>query len=420
MRKRVLFLGSALILFSFFYLLDPYHLLSSPTKPSDQVMGQVNPYSKYDPLIASYGQYFKSTLKKAGVPGAAIVIVKDTTILYMKGFGKRSLSKDQLVDEHTVFRIGSLSKGFTGVLSSKIAQLGYLNLSDKVVDALPEFELKDRIHTKQVALQDLLTHTSGLPYHAYTNLIEEGLAIETIMPELKSVNLIGPPGSVYAYQNLAFGISELIMEESTRQTFQALMEKQIFTPLGMTNASITHEAFTENDNHAIPHQYSRKKKQWYPTKVSTKYYNVPSAGGVNASISDMAQWIKHLLNDSSEVLSLETKASAFSPMVSTAIKNRYFRNWNNLESAHYGLGWRVLKFFDGQTIVHHGGYVNDFRSEIALNLDEKIGICILFNAPSSIANTCIPKFWDHLRIFSDTLSTPPGLDDNLVLELEKT
>ncbi|HMQ91252.1 MAG TPA: hypothetical protein PKB07_26810, partial [Flavilitoribacter sp.] len=55
-------------------------------------------------------------------------------------------------------------------------------------------------------------------------------------------------------------------------------------------------------------------------------------------------------------------------------------------------GWRIFQF-EGRELVYHGGYVNDFRTEIAIDRTNKVGICVLFNAPNDMASTVIPDFF---------------------------
>ena len=62
-----------------------------------------------------------------------------------------------------------------------------------------------------------------------------------------------------------------------------------------------------------------------------------------------------------------------------------------VEDAFYGLGWRVLTNAQ-DTLIYHGGFVNGYRGEILIHPKEKLGICVLTNAPSALANQAIPTF----------------------------
>ena len=82
------------------------------------------------------------------------------------------------------------------------------------------------------------------------------------------------------------------------------------------------------------------------------------------------------------------------PVIPTPHGN-YFNRWPNLDNAHYGLGWRVLDY-GGLRVVHHGGGVRGFRSEMAFVPERNIGMVLLFNAASNLANEVVPHFLDSL------------------------
>ena len=66
-----------------------------------------------------------------------------------------------------------------------------------------------------------------------------------------------------------------------------------------------------------------------------------------------------------------------------------------MDNAHYGLGWRVLDYNDLR-VVHHGGGVRGFRSEMVFIPERNIGMVLLFNAASNLANEVVPYFLDSL------------------------
>ena len=349
-------------------------------------------YPQYESLIDAYDQFFAREMRRSHTPGAAIVIVVDSTILFAKGYGVKKVGTKDSIDEHTAFRIGSLSKGFTGVLSGILVDNQSFDWNDRVVKHLPDFQLKSSKYTLSVRLEHLLSHTSGLPYHMYTNLVEDGADIEQIATQLAVVNHIAPPGKVYAYQNVAFGIMEMVFLATKRQPFEFLMNQYIWEPASMNDASASYNTFMQRTNKAFPHYFDRRRGRYVSTPITEKYYNLPSAGGINASIYDMGQWMKVLLGNRPEIIDSSRLAEVFEPMIETDIKNRYFYNWSKVEKAHYGKGWRILEF-PNDTLIYHGGYVNEYRGEIAIHPKAKIGICALFNAPSGLSGYCIPEFW---------------------------
>ncbi|NJM26720.1 MAG: beta-lactamase family protein, partial [Bacteroidia bacterium] len=320
---------------------------------------QINPYLQE--VIDEYEGIIEQLQASSHTPGAAVVIVHDSTIIFMSGFGVRSTDAPDSVDENTVFRLASVSKSFAATLTGTLVQDGLLHWNDKVVQYLPEFSLHSKDQTEALTLAHVLSHTTGLPYHTYTNLVEENLPLDTLLSYLEEVPLIAKPGELYCYQNVAYSIIGKVDEAAALMSYEELMRERVFQPLGMEHASISYEEIMHADNVALPHYFRRGR--WHPTKVNTTYYNVAPAGGVNASISDMGKWIIALLGHEPAVLSDSVRRAMFTPQVVATSKNRNYGRWHRLRQAYYGLGWRVLHY-PSDTLVYHGGYANGYRSEV--------------------------------------------------------
>ncbi|MBP2832589.1 beta-lactamase family protein [Aquimarina sp. U1-2] len=338
--------------------------------------------------------YFKNAVDKNQIVGASVAIVKCDSIIYSGGFGSKNVALKDTVDAETVFRIGSVSKGFAGVLAGIHVQDSLIGWSDKIIDHIPNFKLANAKLTQQITLSHVLSHTSGLPYHSFTNLVEDGLSLTTIAGRFNEVLPLEKPGNVYNYQNAIFALSGEIIERVTHQPLKEVIKNRIFEPLAMKTASASYEELTLSDNVAMPHQ--RIRRGWRPTKINKKYYNAVAAGGINASATDMGKWMKFLLGNHPDVLMASTMKEVFNPKVQVGGRRNYYQRWPGYKASFYGLGWRVHEFYDNKAkqtnkVIHHGGGVNNYRSEIAIYPDEDLGICVLFNSPNKMAKDCIPK-----------------------------
>lgn len=357
--------------------------------PSKEVPKELPENPHVTALLAEYEEVMNKIMRRTGIPGAAIAIVKDTSVIYLKGFGVRTIGSMDSVDSNTIFRIGSVSKCFASVLSGIMVHEGAISWDDPVIQYLPDFALKSEENTELLNIQHVLSHTTGLPYHTYTSSVEDGIDLHTMLHQLRDVNLIGKPGKLYSYQNVAYSIIEEVLQNATGKPYNTLMKEKVFMPLGMENASLTYKEIIANQNVARPHLTRRRK--WRTVPISDKYYNVAPAGGINASITDMAHWLNALLGNRPDVITEETLTKLYTPVVNARSKNRSYRKVGQIKDTYYGLGWRILNFAD-DTLIYHGGYVNGYRSEVALNYHDKIAICILANAPGDVADDGIPEF----------------------------
>jgi beta-lactamase class C len=357
-----------------------------------------NPYLSQ--LAHAYDSAFRTLMEKYNAPGASVAIVYDTTVVLLQGYGVRELNTRDSVDVHTVFRLASVSKPFASFLTGILVQEKVLKWDDLVASHWPSFKLKSQQSTHEVKIRHVLSHTTGLPYHTYTNLIEEELPFDTLLNCLRDVAVVSKPGELYSYQNVGYSIIGKVIEQATGKNYQKQLQEKVFAPLGMQDASTDYIGLLSNKNMAQPHLFKRGMLR--PTIVHDTYYNVSPAGGVNASIADMANWLGALLGNRPDVIKKETLDSLFTPNVLANSRNRNFYKWNRVQQAYYGLGWRVLRF-PNDTLVYHGGYVAGYRSEVALLPAEKIAICVLSNAPGQLIDNSLPVFLEIFDRYRETV-----------------
>ena len=161
--------------------------------------------------------------------------------------------------------------------------------------------------------------------------------------------------------------------------------------MNMKNASASYEGIIQNQDVAYPHYF--RKGQLRKSNITRKYYNAAPAGGVNASIWDMANFLISATGHKPWIIGQATLDELYTPQINTNIKYRYFGGWPKMRRSYYGLGFRILEY-DNKKVVYHGGYVNGYRSGMAFLPDDNIGICILTNYSGNLANRGIRDFID--------------------------
>lgn len=354
-----------------------------------------NPF--VEDALKEFEGFIKTALANRQAPGAAVVIVKDTNLIFLKAYGLRNATKPDSVNTRTVFRLGSVSKSVTATLVAILVNDGVLHWDDPVINYLPDFQLKSEEATKKLTIRHLLSHTIGLPYHAYTIMIEDHAPFDTLVDHLKDLDLVGKPGELYSYQNVGFSLIGSVIEKATGKKLEEVFIEKLFQPLGMSDASASFEKIMTNDNVASPHYFIR------PTTISSAYYSVVPAGGINASIQDMGLWLKALMGNQPKILPNKNVNEIFEPQVRAIARNHNFWQWKRVLRSYYGLGWRIITF-NNDTIEYHGGYVNNYRCEVALNRKKKIAIAVLVNSPGMLADLAIPKFFKIYDHYLDSIN----------------
>ncbi|QCW99850.1 beta-lactamase family protein [Aggregatimonas sangjinii] len=338
-------------------------------------------------------RYFEKAIQSGEIVGAGVSIVKGDSIVISDGFGKRKSSEAKKVNGETVFRLGSLSKGFAGLLAADLKSEGKIDWQDKLTDYLPEFQLGDEANTANIKISHILSHSSGTPYHSFTNLVEAGLSPAEIAKRFHEVRPQNVPGKQYSYQNAMFALSQEVVRKATGKDVKSALQTRFFTPLGMETTSMDHKTLQETENVAVPH--GKAKNGWRSLPLKDRYYNAVVAGGIDASALDMAKWMRFILGHNPEVMTAEAIAEVFQPVIELRANNKYYQRWPGHVTSSYGYGWRIHQFKDTETdkdytIWHHGGSVNNYRNEIAIYPEADLGICVLLNGNSRLASTVIP------------------------------
>jgi beta-lactamase class C len=327
------------------------------------------------------------------VPGLALAIVKDGKVLSARGYGITDTAAAEPVDGHTVFRLASLSKGFAGTITGLMVSEGALRWDTRVTDLLPSFQLQDSYASRQLTVADLLSHRVGLPHNSFDRDIEGYADYHALTRRLANVPLRCQPGDCYAYQNVAFSLVGDVLDAATGNDYSAAVERRLFQPLGMADASLGLAGIQSSQRWARPHV--RGRGGWVSVDPKPTYYQLAPAAGVNASASDMAQWLLAQTGHRPDVLPEPLLATLHAPIVSTPAEVRGSR-WRRerLDSASYALGWRVYDY-SGHPLVFHGGAVQGYRAAIAMLPERDFGVAILWNSESSLPSGLVPTIIDR-------------------------
>lgn len=337
--------------------------------------------------INQFADEIKQANKKEKIPGYAFAIVKPSSDVTLVTHGVTH-KKGKAIDKDTLFRLASVSKTFTSVLTSKLVDQGQLNWSLPLHQMVPDVSFN-----KNITLEHILSQSSGYMPNAYDNLIEANYSVERVLRQLAKLDPICSPGKCYTYQNTLFAAVDKGLSIQTNKDYETLVQEQLFNPLNMDRASVGLKPLVEDDNWARPHAKVRNGK-YIQTRVKPAYYRYASASGINASIDDMSKWVKLMLGHYPRVLSESQIEQLIQPKTQTT-KELHRRHWlGHLKTAHYGLGWRVYDF-EGKQLIHHGGWVSGYRADITFAPEYGVGLVFLMNAESNLINKFRVDFWDQ-------------------------
>lgn len=325
------------------------------------------------------------------LPGYAVAIITPETEFIIT-HGVRQLGQGELIDENTVFRLASVSKTFTP--STFLLTGG--DLDAPISHMLPDIKLSREDYQRNLTPRHLLSQTSGLVPHAYTNLAQADVPYSKIIERLNDVNFVCAPGKCYGYQNVVYSLIGDAISNAADITYQDSVIDTIFKALNMHSASFGLDKLKSNANHALPHAWNKTSNAWEVISHFNKYYDLAPAAGANASIKDMQQWLKAQLGQFPKVINTQHLNTLHTPHIKTTRKNAHLQreSWDGVSDTHYALGWRTFTFKGQKGFVHHGGWVKGFRVEMVLNRELEIGMVFMTNSEPAIASDIVPEFID--------------------------
>jgi CubicO group peptidase (beta-lactamase class C family) len=351
--------------------------------------------------LQGFDAYITKAMQDWKVPALAIAVVKDDSIVLMKGYGTRTMGTTQPVDEHTLFAIGSASKAFTATVVAMLVDEGKMRWDDPVAVYLPGFQLYDPYVSRELTVRDALTHRSGLSRGDLMWYATDYDRDEI----LRRVRFLRPSWSArarFGYQNIMYLAAGQAAARASGRSWDDLVRDRIFQPLGMTESSTSTRALAGLQNVATPHTEVDDTLRVVPWH---NIDNIGPAGSINSSAADMLKWVRFQLAQgkvggkplvSTSALGETHMAQMVIPVTAD---NRQVNPYTHLSA--YGMGW-FLQDYRGRGLDQHGGNIDGMSAMVGLMPEEKIGLVVLTNANGSP----LPSIAMY-RVLDALLAQPP-------------
>ncbi len=299
---------------------------------------------------------------RPNTPGAVVMVIRDSKIIYEKGYGLSNVEQKTPCTTSTNFRLASVSKQFTAASILILVERKQLSLDDPITKFFPEFPA----YGNEITVRHLLSHRSGLI--DYEDVIPEGTTIQ--LSDRNALNLVRqqnktyfPPGSDFRYSNTGYALLSLIVESVSGNTYADFLKRNIFSPLQMTNTLAYEAGISKVQNRA--YGYAQEKNQFVPSDQSVTSA-VLGDGGIYTSVNDLFKWDQALYTD--KILSQKMLKEAFTVTSPTT----------DIENSGYGFGWYITKHRDTNLFFHRGNTCG-FTNLIERYPEKKFTVIILTN-----------------------------------------
>lgn len=243
--------------------------------------------------IAAFDSYVQKAMQDWQIPGMAVAIVKNNEIIFTKGYGVRETGTNKMVDTKTYFACASTTKAMTAACMGILADQGKIQWSDPVIKYLPKFQLSDPFITRELTIQDLFLHNTGIGNTDYL-WGDNNLSQDEILAKMILVKPSYSFRSSFIYQNIFYLVAGKVIEKVSGKPWHIFIKENIFDPLGMTHTKAL-LVDVKDENQAQPHFLINDKVTL--TEKDTADVIAP-AGSVNSCADDIALWMKCMIDSS--------------------------------------------------------------------------------------------------------------------------
>jgi CubicO group peptidase (beta-lactamase class C family) len=320
-------------------------------------------------------------------PGLAALVNKDGRILFEKGYGLRDLRSLSKIDPQTNFRLASVTKQFTALAIMLLVHDGKLHYDDRLTDIFPGFPA----YGKDIAIRNLLSHTSGLP--EYEELMEreerQGAARwsadhqindEEVLDLLKAEPMgLFAPGTRWQYSNSGYVVLGLIVAKVSGMPYREFMQRRVFAPLKMNHSMVYEKGVNSIEHRAFGH--SKENNKLVETDQSATSATLGD-GGIYSNVEDLAKWddglAKHVLLSETDMQPALTPVKLADGSDPQWPRNPQTAGSSDPSPVLYGFGW-FLDPYKGHARNYHDGGTQGFRTTIQRFVDDRFTIIVLSN-----------------------------------------
>ena len=325
--------------------------------------------------LDGFDEFASKMLREWKVPGAAVAVVHDGTLILANGYGRRNLKDKLPVTPKTLFAIGSVTKSFTVISLALLAEQGKLDWDKPVREYLPDFRLHDAAATERMTARDLVTHRSGLPRHDlmwYSSTFTR----QQMYDRLRYLEPSRDFRSAYQYQNLMFMTAGYLAGRLSDMPWEDHVRRHVLTPLGMTSTNLSVLESGKSSDHALPYRTVKDQVTEIP------FHNIDEigpAGSINSNIEDMTRYLMMHMSRGKAGGKQFLAESSIRPMHSPQMVIPGEVRYSELGHSSYGMGWTITSYH-GRKLVQHGGNIDGFSALLGFLPEEKIGLVILTNS----------------------------------------
>jgi CubicO group peptidase (beta-lactamase class C family) len=329
---------------------------------------------------AELDRYIEKVLVDWKIPGIAIAVVRNDSVLVAKGYGVRELGRPDKVDENTVFDIASLSKSFTATAAAILVDRGVLHWDDPVRRYLPGLVVPTQGLTDSATVRDFLSHRTGIEP---ANMMWVLTAVDRaeILRRMRYLRVVVPRGQEMVYSNIGYTVGGEALAAAAGVPFEELLRDLLIKPLRLTSSTWSYDQAARMPNLARSHARLAGRQQTIRRELQRGA--IAPAGAVQSSVADLTRWLRLHLNegvlDGVRFVS-ESSMRALHTIQVPIPTTPAMRAARMVEDSvvGYGIGWQIMDY-RGHPVHWHTGNGNGQIAYMAILPRDRLGAVVLVN-----------------------------------------
>jgi CubicO group peptidase (beta-lactamase class C family) len=351
---------------------------------------------------ASLNALLTPFLARYELPALAAAAVKDGKIVAAGAVGTRKAGANIPVTVNDRFHLGSDTKAMTALLAAMFVEAGKLRWNSTVAEVFPELAETMNQGLRRVALEQLLSHTSGIPSDndAFRDLLEKAMVQDGNLDELRywlvqqwsMQPLASEPGTQFAYANMNYVIVGAMIERVGGKTWDELITERVFTPLGLRSAGLGPQATLGKVDAPLGHvMVGGETKAFLAGPNGDNPLIIGPAGIAHMSVIDFARWAGWNAGEGKRKPKLvrpETLKKLHMPVIS--MPERKDAAPGTPARGGYALGWGELAMdWAPEPLLFHGGSNQKNLAHIWLEPRRDVAMVLVTNISGSKADAAL-------------------------------
>lgn len=327
-------------------------------------------------------------LEQEAVPGAAVAVLHDQTLLWLKGFGHGDAARTLPATGDTRFGICSISKLFTAIAAMQLRDAGRIELDAPISRYLPWYRPADDAEAP-VTARALLSHVSGLPREAgqpywATRLFPDRAQLPGRAPAMPAA----APFRYFDYSNYGMVLLGEIVARRSGLDYDAYVRRRLLDPIGLADTATQWPRALYGRGFAVGYgarngRGERKPLPFYEIKA------LGPAAGISSSAADLARfaaWQFRVLDGKEDGV-----------LRAATLRDMQRIHWVSPDSPDesWGLGFRVFRHGE-ETLVGHDGGCPGFNSSFILRPQDRTAVIMLVNVNDVDPGTLALSLYDFL------------------------